>query len=185
MGSGQLERGEQPGTSHDSEDDISRENIFETLSNERRRMVVDSLREDGAVELRELSRQVAGWENDVEPKAVTSAQRRRVYNALQQSHLPKMDANGIVEYDRDRGTVEPADALSDVTVYLEVVPEEEISWGTYYTLLGTALLSLNAAVALGLYPFSLFGLGVTAVCSAACVVISGLVHVYRQRRMAL
>jgi predicted transcriptional regulator len=165
--------------------DPTRQEMFETLSNERRRMVVHALQRDGATTLRALSRQVAAWEYDTDPEAVSSKQRRRLYNALQQSHLPKMDENGIVEYDEDRGTVEPTAALDDLELFLEVVPEKEISWSTYYTLVGVVCLSLTGAVALDVYPFSLFGMTGTALFCALLVLGSGLVHQYRTRQMAL
>jgi predicted transcriptional regulator len=165
--------------------DPTRQEMFETLSNERRRMVVHALQRDGATTLRDLSRQVAAWEYDTDPEAVSSQQRRRLYNALQQSHLPKMDENGIVEYDDDRGTVEPTAALNDLKLFLEVVPNKEISWSTYYTLVGAVCVSLTGAVALGVYPFSLFGMTATALFCSLLVFVSGLVHHYRTRQMAL
>ncbi|MFC7176949.1 DUF7344 domain-containing protein [Halosegnis marinus] len=163
----------------------SRQEMFETISNERRRMVVHSLQRDGATDLRTLSRQVAAWENDTEPSAVSAQQRRRVYNALQQSHLPKMDDNAVVDYDHDRGTVEPTDSLEELTVFLEIVPEKEISWGTYYTLLGSVCLALCSAVALGVYPFVLFGMAPTALACSLLLLGSGLVHRYRSERLSL
>lgn len=165
--------------------DPTRQEMFETLSNERRRMVVHALQRDGATTLRDLSRQVAAWEYDTDPDAVTSQQRRRLYNALQQSHLPKMDENGIVEYDDDRGTVEPTAALEDLELFLEVVPGKEISWSTYYTLVGVVCVSLIGAVTAGVYPFSLFGMTATALFCSLLVLVSGLVHRYRTRQMAL
>jgi len=169
----------------DPDAEPTRQEVFETLSNERRRMVARFLRSEGETELRELSREIAARENHTEPAVVTSEQRRRVYNALQQSHLPKMDDHGVVDYDRARGTVRPVDGLDDVTMYLEVVPDRDIAWSTYYILLGTTLLSLSAAVALDVYPFSLFGLAPTALGSALLVVASGLVHRRRQRSMKI
>jgi hypothetical protein len=167
----------------DEREQPTRQEVFETLSNERRRLVLHALKREGATELRDLSRQVAAWENEVEPGGVTSQQRRRVYNALQQSHLPKMDENAVVDYDHDRGTVEPTAAAEELTVYLEVVPDRDISWGTYYTLLGTICAALCAAVAGGLYPFDLLSLPVTAVACALFVAASGVVHRHRSRRM--
>lgn len=167
------------------DDGPSRQEMFETISNERRRLVVHSLQRDGATDVGTLSRQVAAWENDTEPGAVSAQQRRRVYNALQQSHLPKMDENAVVDYDHDRGTVEPTDSLEELTVFLEIVPEKEISWGTYYTLLGVVSLGLCSAVALGVYPFGFFGMAPTAVACATLVLASGLIHRYRSERLSL
>ncbi|WP_435062921.1 DUF7344 domain-containing protein [Halobaculum sp. EA56] len=92
---------------------------FETLANERRRLVVRRLMgRDSGVGLRELSRQVAAWENDKPVERVGSQERRRVYNALQQFHLSKLDDLGVVRYDAGRGVVEPTPALSELRPYL-------------------------------------------------------------------
>ena len=98
---------------------VTIEEAFEVLSNRRRRYVVHWLLEAGTgTELRELSRQVAAWENDKSLDSVTAQERRRVYNALQQFHLPKLDEAGVVRYDADRGTIEPTESLASLRTYL-------------------------------------------------------------------
>jgi hypothetical protein len=100
---------------------VTIEEAFEVLSNRRRRYVVHWLLEaETGTEIRELSRQVAAWENDKPLDRVTSQERRRVYNALQQFHLPKLDEAGVVRYDADRGTIEPTESLSTLRTYLNV-----------------------------------------------------------------
>ncbi|PSQ32027.1 hypothetical protein BRD16_00645 [Halobacteriales archaeon SW_6_65_46] len=137
------------------------------------------------IELRTLSREVAALENDISPDGVTPQQRRRVYNALQQSHLPKMDESGVVNYDHDRGVIETTNATAEATVVLEVVVGEGITWSSYYMLLGGLCVALSSAVALGVYPFVLFGMAPTAVVCSLLVLGSGLVHAWQSEEIDL
>ncbi|WP_158057765.1 DUF7344 domain-containing protein [Halorussus halophilus] len=165
---------------------VARETVFEMLSNRRRRHVVHYLlRESGTVELRTLSRNVAAWENDKQVERVTSEERRRVYNALQQSHLPKMADAGVVQYDAARSTVAAAEDLDELQIYLEVVPGKEIPWSHYYLLLGVFCGSLTLAAGAGVPPFaSVSGVPVAGIV-AALFLVSAAAHVYVNRKMRL
>lgn len=118
-----------------------RETVFELLSNKRRRYALRHLldRTDGeAVELRELAEQIAAWEHDTDPAQVSYDQRRNVYTALQQTHLPTMDDAGVVDYSARDGTVEATASAANVLVYLENEDEEpELPWSR--AVLGAAL----------------------------------------------
>lgn len=114
-----FERPQPDWLSTDAERTPSDQVAFETLSNERRRRVVRQLLEDDRTELRPLSRRVAARENDKPPERVSATERPRVYNALQQFHLPKLDDLGVVRYDDARGTVEPTDAIDGLATYLD------------------------------------------------------------------
>jgi Flp pilus assembly protein TadB len=158
--------------------------VFELLDNQRRRAVVHYLQQRRQpVTLRDLSRQVAAWENHEPLEEVTPTERHRVYNALQQQHLPKMDRAAVVEYDRDRGTIAPTPKLEDLQVYLEVVQGDDIPWSTYYLMLGLLGVVVTAAVVLDVVG------GVPGVAVAAglavTLVASALVHSYRTRQMSL
>jgi hypothetical protein len=158
--------------------------VFELLDNQRRRAVVHYLRQRGRpVTIRELSRQLAAWENREPLEEVTPTERHRVYNALQQQHLPKMDRAGVVEYDADRGTVTPTPELDDLQVYLEVVHGDDIPWSSYYLLLGLLSAVVTAAVFLDIVS-GVPSIAVAAGCSTV-LVVSSLVHVYRTRQMSL
>jgi hypothetical protein len=165
---------------------FSQEVVFEMLSNSRRRYVVHYLLDaDRETELRDLARAVAAWENDKDPDDVTSQERRRVYNALQQAHLPKMDDAGLVAFDASRGTVAAADDLADLRVYLEIVPGDEISWSQYYLLLGGFFGSVTLASLAGVYPFSAIPGVALAGGMALVLVSSAAAHVYHDRSMRL
>jgi hypothetical protein len=170
----------------DELEDFSQEVVFEMLSNQRRRYVVHYLLDaDEEAELRELSRTVAAWENDKRPDEITSQERKRVYNALQQAHLPKMDDAGLVEFDASRGTVSATDELADLQVYLEIVPGDEISWSQYYLLLGFLFVSVSLASGVGLAPFAWIPDVALAGMMAVLLTLSGAVHVCHGRKMRL
>jgi DNA-binding transcriptional ArsR family regulator len=132
----------------------SQDAVFEVLSNERRRYVVHALRErESPVELGPLAEQIAAWENDTSVTDVTYDQRKRVYTALQQSHLPKMENAGAVEFDKDRGTIVPSDELSEFDLYLEIVPNTRRPHTQYYLGLTAVSLVVSTLVVLDLGPF--------------------------------
>lgn len=96
------------------------DDAFEVLSNRRRRYVIHQLLQHGDVtDLRALSRQVAAWENEKPVDQVTAEERRRVYNALQQFHLPKLHEMGVVSYESGRGTVSSTPVAEGLRTYLD------------------------------------------------------------------
>ncbi|WP_142985850.1 DUF7344 domain-containing protein [Halorubrum cibi] len=164
----------------------TRDEIFDVLCNERRRYVLEYLREspEDRLQLRDMVETIAAWENDKRVVDVEYADRKRVYTALRQTHLPKLDETGVIEYDSRRGELRPTDGMADVEFYLDYVPENEISWAQYY--LGLSLLAvllLLGAVVVGT------AFGVVSFTTAALVVtaflVSSSVHMYRTRRNAL
>ncbi|WP_254832799.1 DUF7344 domain-containing protein [Haloglomus salinum] len=161
---------------------IAPEVVFEVLSNERRRYVLHHLKaEDERVTVRDLSEQVAAWENDIEIAAVTPKERKRVYTALHQTHLPKMAEVGVIDYDRDRGTLSLTESVGAFDIYLEIVPERDLSWGELSLALGSFATALVAAVALGVYPFTLLpDIAYAAIIAAGWLAV-GVVHTYLQR----
>lgn len=170
----------------ESTDGVSRPEAFDVLSARRRRHVLHYLLQSGAtVDLRDLSERVAAWENGVRAEAVTYKQRMRVYTALRQTHLPKMDEAGIVEFDKDRSTISLTDHGTDLEVYLDVVPNDDIPWSRYYLGLSALSAGLLLLVGLSVFPFGLLsGLQAAAV-STALFAASSVAHAYRSRRMEL
>lgn len=168
-------------------DGLSKSDIFDLLRNQRRRFVLHHLENnpDEAVSLGDLADQVAAWEYDVPREEVSSTQRKRVYTTLQQSHLPKMDRAGILEFDADRGLVRSTDVLDDITIYMEILPGREFAWHEYYLGLGAICSALMAAVWAGIYPFAFAEPIVWGTVISAALAISAAVHVYSQRRMGI
>ena len=167
----------------DGAETLDRETVFDILSNRRRRYVLHFLKgHEGAVGLRELSEHIAAWENDCRLEAVTSKERKRVYAALHQSHLPKMDRSGVVRYDSDRGTIELTDAIADIDVYLELVPRSELDWGEFYLGLGALGTLVATLVAFDVFPFRLLSPNAYLFLFALVALAVGAVHTYRRRR---
>jgi DNA-binding transcriptional ArsR family regulator len=118
-----------------------RDVVFSVLSNRRRRQVLRYLRTcESTVEVRDLARQVAAWENDLSPDELTYQQRKRVYTSLHQTHLPKLDESGFVTYDRDRGTVTYEPLAETLEPYLTGEVASRRPWYRYYLGAGTVFL---------------------------------------------
>lgn len=161
---------------------LSYDTVFTTLSNRRRRYVLQFLQDNGGTsELRDIAEHLAAWENDKTVDAITRKERRRVYTALQQSHLPKMDDDGIVSFDRDRGTVEMTELAEELRVYLEVVQGSEIPWSEYYLGLSAVCVALVVAAYIGVLPAAVPELGLAGAI-ALIFALSAAINVYRQRQ---
>lgn len=106
--------------------------IFEVLKNERRRRVIEYLREhDEPAVLGDVAEHIAALENDKDEAAITYAERKRVYVGLYQCHLPKMDDMGIVNFNRARGRIELTEQAPHLVPYLDG-PESGRKWYRYY-----------------------------------------------------
>ena len=162
---------------------FSTDTVFETLSSRRRRYILHYLLQMGdSVTIRDLSSQIAAWENNIELRDVVPKQRKRVYTALHQTHLPKMDQLEVVVYDRDRGTVAITDYVEQFNIYLDIVPKDDIPWSQFYLVLGAVLTALVVVAALGFAPFSyLSGFGY-ALLVAGTFTLASCLHVLRDRR---
>ncbi|WP_277540816.1 DUF7344 domain-containing protein [Haloarcula laminariae] len=170
----------------DADEPLSNEEIFDVLHNERRRYVLQYLREHGGpVSLGDLADHVAAAEYDCDCEEVTSAQRKRVYTTLQQSHLPQMHEAGIVDYDSDEGVIATTDHTEELTVYLEIVPEGEFPWREYYLSIGAISLAIVTVLWVGVYPFTLIPPLVWGTLFAIVLTLSALYHTLVAREMTL
>lgn len=153
--------------------------IFTLLSNQRRRFAWHYCRQtETPVELGEVAERVAAWENGKPVEAITSAERKRVYTSLQQSHLPKMDDADIVVF--EDGTVDLGDAAEEYDVFLDVVPTDEVPWSEYYLYLSMLSGGLLMLVWAGIFPSVVPALGWAGAIVLAFGV-SSAVHTYRNR----
>jgi len=120
-------------------DEMSPDLVFEILSNTRRRMVLYYLREEsGWVTVQELAGEIAAMENDIGVDELTRQQRKRVYVSLYQTHLPKLEETGIIEYDDDREEVRLTDRAIEIDSYLTPTSESGRPWQLYYLALAVA-----------------------------------------------
>ncbi|MFB6107527.1 MAG: hypothetical protein ABEJ82_01640 [Haloplanus sp.] len=157
--------------------------IFDVLSNRRRRYTLYALTRDDGSTIGSLAEQVAAWENDSEIADVTPAERKRVYTALQQSHLPKLERTGMVTFDPESGRVEPTGAVDDIDIYLEIVNADEIPWSQYYLFVAVIGCGLLAALWVGLPPFANVSTLVWMTLVVGLFAASALVHGYVSTRL--
>lgn len=104
-----------------TEDGLPLETVFDILRNERRQRVLGYVlvADEDVVSIGDLAEHVAAIENDVSVTALASQQRKRVYVALYQCHLPKMADAAVVAFDKDRGTIRPGENIDQLSPYLE------------------------------------------------------------------
>ncbi|MFT4931506.1 MAG: hypothetical protein ACI91T_001383 [Natronomonas sp.] len=152
-----------------SKGDLGETDIFEILQNDRRRAVLQVLSTSaGQTDLRTLSRRIAEQETGESPPPKNI--RKSVYNSLHQTHLPKLERAGIVEYDTVRKVVALQDDAPYLDRYLQITTPYGGSWSTYYRTIAAVgfllvLLSLlEVPVIGGVDPliWTVVGLGVVA-----------------------
>lgn len=96
---------------------LSAEEIHTVLSNSRRREVIKQLQTNGdGMAARELAERIAELESGESP--APRNKRQSAYVALQQTHLPKLDKLGIIEYDSQSKHVRLRDSVAQVTEYM-------------------------------------------------------------------
>lgn len=165
----------------DREDELDPSEIHNVLRNDRRRHAIKRLRETSeSISVDALAEHIATVETDESPPPRDV--RKSVYVSLHQTHLPKLDELGIVEYDQREQELELCDRAKEVEVYMEVVPSDTISWGTYY--LGVSVLAAVTllAVRYDLRFVSEFGMEFWAWYFVALFGLSALYHVYVERK---
>lgn len=151
---------------------LSQDEVFDILSNGRRRYVLYYLQEaDGPVNLDELARELAAWENETTVEELTKQQRKRVYVSLYQTHIQKLADAGVVEYDRESGMLTLAKGANQIDAYIaddrDRVTREK-RWQIAYVALSAVSAVFYALVA---FDVSVFGL-MTQLQAGSLIVIS-------------
>ncbi len=162
---------------------LGEDDLFDILANRRRRYILhELLRTDESTDIGTLSQEIAAREDGLSVQEVSSKDRKRVYTALHQSHLPKMDGYGVIEFDQDRGTVEPTPALEDIEIYMDVVYGRELPWSDYYLGLTALAGVLLAATAFSIGPFAALSLAAWGAFVVVSFGVFSLAHRYYARR---
>lgn len=158
------------------------DDVFTILSNQRRRYALYYVDHVEGTTISDLAEQIAAWEYGIGVSKVTSTQRKRVYNSLQQTHLPKLDDADFVEYDSRGGTVEPTPHADTLSVYLELVHGRKVPWSQYY--LGLAIMGVVLLLTEYLGVLGLFAIPTLAWISGYVGVFTGVaaIHKYTQYR---
>ncbi|MBX0324332.1 hypothetical protein EGH21_14980 [Halomicroarcula sp. F13] len=112
---------------------LSEQDVHEILRNERRRAVIQQLqRTIGEASLRTLAERIAEYETGESPPPRNI--RQSVYNSLHQTHLPKLDRQGIIDYDKNRKSVSLRRDAREVNPYMDVFlfDSYRFTWAEYY-----------------------------------------------------
>jgi DNA-binding transcriptional ArsR family regulator len=160
-------------------DRLTKDTVFSVLSNQRRRHVLRCLRDepDGS-NIRDLSRQIAAWENDVSVEEITYKQRKRVYTSLHQTHLPKLADSGVIDYDRDRGTVALTERAATLEEFLHASDAPSTPWPGLYLAVAVAGVAATLLAAVDLLPPGVPDVAVAGLIAVAVAVVAA-VHSYR------
>ena len=162
-------------------DPLEASQIHDILRNDRRRLAIKCLRENGGLlSVRDLSEDVASRETGETP--APRDKRRSVYVSLHQTHLPKLDDLEIVDYDTDEKEVHLCDRATEITTYMEVVPRYGITWAEYYLMLG--VLGFGTVLSASIGTPLLGAVGTPAIAAAYLLILIGSAayHVSSQDR---
>lgn len=143
-------------TTEKAETELTLNVIFEALKNERRRLVLEYLEKDTDVlELGTVAEWIAAEENDKPQSEISYAERKRVYVALYQCHLPKLDEMGIISFNKSRGTIRKGDSIESVRSYLKQSTDSR-PWHNYYAaIVGIGAILYGGSWLIGLWnPFT-------------------------------
>jgi hypothetical protein len=162
------------------EPELSQDVIFDVLSSSRRRYVLYYLSQhEEPVELPSLAEEVAAWETESTVEELSSQERKRVYVSLYQTHIPKLQEVGLVDYDQDSGQVSLTDESDQIQGFLR----EPASARGRLASLGIVVASSLAVLLVGilLVPTIEASLGLVVMLSAWAVVTVAITYlVYRR-----
>ena len=157
------------------ESEIHEHEIHDVLRNERRVHTLKYLREfEGTVALRELSEEIACRETGESPPPRNI--RESVYNSLHQTHLPKLDRLGVVDYDRNRKHIRLLEPAQEIDLYMELNAEDEVTWATYYRTVGIVALMTATLSDVGVGAFAVVPTAVWSAGFLGVLVVSLLYH---------
>lgn len=144
---------QQKGVGEPRDQSIDSVQIHDVLQNDRRRKALSYLLDnEGATSLRQMSENIAGDESGEDPPPRNK--RNSVYISLHQSHLPKLDKVGIVEYDDSSKDVKLRNEVERIIPYLSPARKSISIQPHTYLLLGIGgALSVTGSV-YGIQPFS-------------------------------
>ena len=169
-----------------TDESLSKETIYEILSNQRRRFMIHALKyRDSAMELKEISKRVTAWEQNTEMSAINYDQRRSVYTSIKNTHLPVLEENGLVEYDAETKTVAPTEALDSLDVYTETLRGREIPWSNYYLGLTGVAGALVLAAEVGVWRFETVEPVMVTVFIVTAFLVSAIIHYRYEQKTQL
>lgn len=127
----------------DSSDEFSKGDLFSILKNDRRRYAIEVLTDKNEITLPDLASQVTVQES--EDSTNDDGHYRSVYVSFQQTHVPRLCKDGVIEYDERTKTVVPGLRFDEVASYLDHGSEPPRSdvWTLYVSVVGALLILLS------------------------------------------
>ncbi|MDJ1432663.1 hypothetical protein [Halostagnicola sp. A-GB9-2] len=108
-----------PSSAETGLEELTLEALRSVLSSRRRRAIIRYvLAADDSVTVKQLVRALSESENDPTFETTFLERCQRVHDSLSQTHLPKLEEYGIVEYERGAGRVSPAAHLLALEPYV-------------------------------------------------------------------
>lgn len=179
---GHPEDGDDSGSSQS----VSRDDLFEMLGNDRRRRALEIVMErEAGVSVSELVEEVAAQEYDKPVEQLARSERKAVYTAVVQRHLPKLEERGLVSRDRDAGEVTPSETLVDLNIYFEISGDGRFPFSVYYVLLSGLGITLLLASAVGIQPVGTFSPSSWLSLTLGLLGVTALVHLHRMRQLSV
>lgn len=96
------------------------EDVFQALDNERRRLVIQVLKDREPVHMSDVAEDIAFQQFGRD----TGQPRKRVYVSLYQTNIPELERLGIVKYHEASKTVWRGENFEDVAQVLEAIEVE-------------------------------------------------------------
>ena len=94
--------------------------LFDVLSNSRRRFMLASLQStEMPISVEELTTELNAWEVQQAVPGRSGADRNGIKISLMHVHLPKMAGAGLIRYDDTRQTISRADRTDEVRAHLQ------------------------------------------------------------------
>lgn len=158
------------------QDTLTQDLVFDILSSPRRRYVLYYLRTVAEpVALNDLAEHVAAWENETTVDELSDQERKRVYVSLYQTHIPKLDSVGIVEYDQQSGLVELTSRVHRIDDYL-TESSSPVPWQQFYLALAVISTLLLGLVWLDVWVFAAVPGAVVGIVISTAFAIAATVH---------
>ena len=149
--------------------DLQEVDIHDVLSNERRQLTLEILAShEDSLTIRELSELVAELETGEQPPPRNK--RQSAYVSLQQTHLPKLDKLGIIDYDTTSKRASLTDRADRVVGYMDDDPDTSRS----RIVLVTALVALSVLVVSRFVGIGVLSIGGDLAVAIALLLIAGL-----------
>lgn len=161
----------------DPDSRLAESDVFHILGNDRRREILSVLAaEEGQIDVSEIARTVAAREAAADD-SVPNNLYKSVYVSLQQTHLPQLEADGVVVYDTDAKTIQPGPHFERVRTHIDEPNEMETIALQATVALSTGGLALVALSAMEVPVVSHIGPVIWASLALALVTLGGCLAV--------